>query len=110
MAHASDRRGSVIIPYPSPQAPSPFPTVDSNDPLTRCQMKKVWFSLLAAVVLWSVTLADAQTGDKKTDKKEEKKKEPKKRPPAFTDEKDAGPDFQVQGEYKAEKLGAHLVA
>ena len=39
------------------------------------------------------------------------KKEKKPNPNlAFTNEKEAGPDFQIQGEYAGPKLGAHVIA
>src|SRR5688572_20619974 len=73
------------------------------------------------LVLMGLYLTTAVGQDKKADpdKKQEKKKAEKKKAPEYTNEKDAGPDFQVQGEYLGEvevpngekhKVGAQVIA
>lgn len=69
-------------------------------------------------LLCFVSLAFAATGqafqDKKDDKKPEEKKKKAEKPGSFITAAEAGPDFQVQGEYEGEagkgKMGAQVVA
>lgn len=69
--------------------------------------------LTGFVMVLSVTIAALETSGA-----QDKKKDPPKKNPAFTDAKEAGPDFQIQGEYEGSmdenrrltKLGAQVIA
>jgi hypothetical protein len=70
-------------------------------------MKKAWLMIFAVGAL-SIAMLDAHSQDKKGEKKKTTRI-------AVTDEKEAGPDFQVQGEYVLTikdrgKVGAQVIA
>jgi hypothetical protein len=80
-------------------------------------MRRLLVALAALAVMIAVSVPAADSQDKKEPAKE-KKKAAKKKNPAYTDAKQAGEDFQIQGEYLGEvtksggkeKVAAQVVA